>query len=102
MEDVRRNLIKFEIGSSKRKKKIKSSLWNLFSRILNLPAYKKKKKVENIYLISSGLMYPNFVVIFFLTSLSSKLKITLFYYSSLDLSKDSNVVKTISDSAKKL
>lgn len=101
MEDVRRNLIKFEIGSSKRKKKIKSSLWNLFSRILNLPAY-KKKKVENIYLISSGLIYPNFVVIFFLTSLSSKLKITLFYYSSLDLSKDSNVVKTISDSAKKL
>lgn len=55
MEDVRRNLIKFEIGSSKRKKKIKSSLWNLFSRILNLPAYKKKKSGKYI----SHQLWPN-------------------------------------------
>lgn len=58
--------------------------------------------MKNIYLIGSGLIYPNLVVIFFLTSLSSKLKITLFYYSSLNLSKDSNVVKKILGSAKKL
>ena len=42
MEEVKRNLIRFEIESSKGKKKIKSSLWNLFSGILNLHAYKKK------------------------------------------------------------
>ena len=98
MEEVKRNLIRFEIESSKGKKKIKSSLWNLFSGILNLHAYKKKWKIY----ISSGLIYLNFVVTFFLTSLRSKLKITLFYYSSLDLSKDSNVVKKILGSAKKL
>lgn len=57
MEDVKGNLIRFEIESSKGKKKIKSSLWNLFLRILNLPAYKKKKKKSGKYV--SHQLWPN-------------------------------------------